>query len=82
MHVEGKYASCFSSVAEEGGIPETETNKTVIIEARFCADHWPSTVGGVLAEESQRSVGMIGAGNREVARLLGVFWGWGFLLPF
>lgn len=42
MHAKGRYASSFSSVAEEGGIPET--NKTVIIEPCFCAPHHPQGV--------------------------------------
>lgn len=77
MQAEGRYTSGFSSVAVEGGVPETETNKTVIIEAHFCAGHWCKTLGGVLVEESQRPIGMIGAWEREVARLLRALWGWG-----
>lgn len=42
------------------GRESRQANKTVMIEAYFCARHWPITLG-VLAEESQRPFGTIGA---------------------
>lgn len=40
VQAEGRYASRLSSVAAEGRIPETGTNKTTIIQAHFCPGPW------------------------------------------